>query len=61
VLLIATGLCLRSFARLSALDLGFNPAPQVLTFSVSGLNQEQFPSRAARHELVDRLIDDGES
>jgi predicted permease len=55
VLLIATGLCLRSFARLSALDLGFNPA-HVLTFSVSGLNQEQFPDRAARHELVDRLI-----
>ena len=43
VLLIATGLCLRSFARLSDLDLGFNPA-QVLTFSVSGLNEEQFPA-----------------
>jgi predicted permease len=55
VLLIATGLCLRSFARLSALDLGFNPA-QVLTFAVNGLNQEQFPSRAARHDLVERLI-----
>ena len=55
VLLIATGLCLRSFARLSALDLGFNPA-QVLTFEVTGLNEAQFPSRAARHDLVDRLI-----
>ena len=54
VLLIATGLCLRSFARLSAVDLGFNPAA-VLTFSVNGLNAEQFPSRAARHELVERL------
>ena len=43
VLLIATGLCVRSFARLSDLDLGFNPA-QVLTFSVSGLNEEQFPA-----------------
>ena len=55
VLLIATGLCLRSFAKLSDLDLGFNPA-QVLTFSVNGLNEEQFPSRAARHDLVDRLL-----
>ena len=55
VLLIVTGLCLRSFARLSALDLGFNPA-QVLTFSVSGLNQEQLPNRSARHEVIDRLI-----
>ena len=55
LLLIATGLCVRSFARLVALDLGFNPA-QVLTFSVNGLNEEQFPSRGARHELVDRLI-----
>jgi len=57
ILLIATGLCLRSFARLSALDLGFNPE-QVLTFSVSGLNEEQFPARATRHELVDRLTSD---
>jgi predicted permease len=40
---------------LSALDLGFNPA-QVLTFSVSGLNEEQFPNRSARHELTDRVI-----
>ena len=55
VLLIATGLCIRSFAKLSDVDLGFNPA-QVLTFSVSGLNEEQFPSRAARHEMVERLI-----
>ena len=55
VLLIATGLCIRSFAKLSDLDLGFNPA-QVLTFSVNGLNEEQFPSRAARHDLVDRLL-----
>jgi predicted permease len=55
VLLIATGLCMRSFARLSALDLGFDPR-HVLTFAVSGLNEEQFPSRAARHDLVDRLI-----
>ncbi len=52
---IATGLCLRSFAKLSDLDLGFNPA-QVLTFSVNGLNEEQFPSRAARHDMVDRLL-----
>jgi predicted permease len=56
VLLCATGLCLRSFARLSDLDLGFNPA-QVLTFAVNGLNDEQFPSRQARHETAERLID----
>ena len=55
VLLIATGLCVRSFARLSDLDLGFNPT-HVLTFAVSGLNEEQFPARAARHALVERLI-----
>jgi predicted permease len=55
VLLIATGLCVRSFAKLSDLDLGFNPA-QVLTFSINGLNEEQFPSRPARHDLVDRLL-----
>ena len=55
VLLIATGLCLRSFAKLSSLDLGFNPA-QVLTFSVNGLDEEQFPSRAARYEVVERLL-----
>ena len=55
VLLIATGLCVRSFAKLSDLDLGFNPA-QVLTFSVTGLNEAQSPSRAARHDLVDRLL-----
>ena len=55
VLLIATGLCARSVARLSDLDLGFNPA-QVLTFSVNGLDEEQFPSRIARHDLVDRLL-----
>jgi putative ABC transport system permease protein len=56
MLLIATGLSLRGFARLSDLDLGFNPA-QVLTFSVNGLNEEQFPSRAARHDLVERLVE----
>ena len=55
VLLIATGLCVRSVARLSALDLGFNPG-QVLTFAVSGLDEEHFPSRTARHDVVDRLI-----
>ena len=37
------------------LDLGFNPA-QVLTFSVNGLNEEQFSSRAARHDVVERLL-----
>ena len=55
VLLIATGLCVRSVARLSALDLGFNPG-QVLTFAVTGLDEARVPSRAARHDLVDRLI-----
>ena len=55
VLLLATGLCVRSFARLSNLDLGFNPT-QVLTFAVNGLNQEQVPDRSARHDLVERLL-----
>jgi predicted permease len=55
VLLLATGLCLRSFARLTALDLGFDPS-QVLTFQVTGLDEEQFPARAARHEVVERLL-----
>ena len=55
LLLIATGLCLRSFARLSNLDLGFNPA-RVLTFSVNGLDEEQFPSRPARQDVVERVI-----
>jgi predicted permease len=55
VLLLATGLCLRSFARLTALDLGFDPS-QVLTFQVNGLDDAQFPARAARHEVIERLL-----
>ena len=55
LLIAVTSLCVRSFARLSALDLGFSPA-QVVTFSVNGLNEEQFTRRGARHEVVDRLI-----
>lgn len=55
VLLLATGLCLRSFARLTNLDLGFDPS-QVLTFQVNGLDEEQFPARAARHEVIERLL-----
>jgi putative ABC transport system permease protein len=40
VLVMAAGLCLRSFTRLNRQDLGFNPR-NVLTFSVAGLNKER--------------------
>jgi predicted permease len=55
VLLVAAGLCLRSFARLNQLDLGFDPH-NVLTFSVGGLNKERYPAREARHNTVDQLV-----
>ena len=55
VLLVAAGLCLRSFARLNQLDLGFDPR-NVLTFSVGGLNKERYPAREARHNTVEQLV-----
>jgi putative ABC transport system permease protein len=55
VLLIAAGLCLRSFSRLNRQDLGFNPR-NVLTFSVGGLDKERYPARDARHQAIEQLV-----
>jgi putative ABC transport system permease protein len=55
VLLMAAGLCLRSFTRLNRQDLGFNPR-NVLTFSVGGLNKERYPAREARHQAIEELV-----
>ena len=55
VLLVAAGLCVRSFARLNALDLGFNPR-HVLTFSIVGLDDERYPAKAARHEAIEEIL-----
>jgi putative ABC transport system permease protein len=55
VLLMAAGLCLRSFTRLNRQDLGFNPR-NVLTFSVSGLNKERYPAREARYQAIQELV-----
>lgn len=55
VLLVAAGLCLRSFTRLNQLDLGFNPR-NVLTFKVGGLDKERYPAREARQEAIEQLI-----
>lgn len=48
VLLIATGLSVRSFARLAALDLGFDPTG-VLTFSIKNLDNH-------RHDAIEALL-----
>ena len=55
VLLIAAGLCLRSFGRLNRQDLGFNPR-SVLTFTVDGLNKDRYPAREARHQAIEQLV-----
>lgn len=55
VLLIAAGLCVQSFARLSRLDLGFDPA-NVLTFSIAGLDESRYPLPAQRDDVVERLL-----
>jgi putative ABC transport system permease protein len=55
VLVMAAGLCLRSFTRLNRQDLGFNPR-NVLTFSVAGLNKERYPAREARHQAIQELV-----
>jgi putative ABC transport system permease protein len=56
-LLVSSGLMLRSFQKMRALDPGFNPA-SALTFSI-GLPEKQYPSReaaiAAHHAMLDRL------
>src|SRR5206468_405241 len=57
VLLIASGLMVRSFQNLRALDPGFD-ASSALTFSV-GLPEREYPSRemavAAHQAIIDRL------
>ena len=55
VLLVAAGLCLRSFARLNEQDLGFSPR-NVLTFGVSGLDKDRYPARDARHDAIEQLL-----
>jgi putative ABC transport system permease protein len=55
VLLMAAGLCLRSFTRLNRQDLGFNPR-NVLTFRVGGLDKDRYPAREARHQVIEQLI-----
>ena len=57
VLLVSSGLMVRSFQKMRALDPGFNPI-SALTFSV-GLPDAQYPTReaavAAHHAILDRL------
>ena len=56
VLLIAAGLCVESFARLNRLDLGFDPT-NVLTFSVEGLNNQRYPTKAQRDIAVGVVLE----
>jgi putative ABC transport system permease protein len=56
VLLIAAGLCVQSFARLSRLDLGFDPA-NVLTFNIGGLDDHRYPARSQRHGAIEQLLE----
>jgi putative ABC transport system permease protein len=57
VLLIASGLMVRSFQNLRALDPGFDPS-SALTFSI-GLPEREYPTRemavAVHHAILDRL------
>lgn len=57
VLLVSSGLMVRSFQKLRALDPGFDPT-SALTFRV-GLSQREYPDRgaaiAAHHAILDRL------
>jgi predicted permease len=57
VLLVASGLMVRSFQNLRALDPGFDPSA-ALTFSI-GLPTEEYPTRrdgvAVHHAILDRL------
>jgi putative ABC transport system permease protein len=55
VLLVAAGLCLRSFVRLNGQDLGFDPR-NVLTFRVGGLDKERYPARDARRRAIEELV-----
>ena len=55
VLLTATGLSVRSFARLARLDLGFDPA-NVLTFSIGGLGESRYPKPEQRGAVIGRAV-----
>ncbi len=55
VLLIATGLSIKSFATLARLDLGFDPA-NVLTFSVKGLDDSRYPLPDQRRQVIEQLL-----
>jgi putative ABC transport system permease protein len=55
VLLIASALCVRSFARLAQLDLGFNPE-NVLTFSVRWPVDAPPMSRAEGDDVLERML-----
>ena len=55
MLLMAAGLCMRSFDRLADLDLGFDSS-HVLTFSIGGLDEIRYPARAQRYAAVEALL-----
>lgn len=55
VLLVAAGLSVKSFTRLARLDLGFDPA-NVLTFSISGLDETRYPRPSQRDAAVEALL-----
>jgi predicted permease len=55
VLLVAAGLCVRSFERLADLDLGFDPR-NVLTFRIGGLDETRYTDRAQRSAVVEQLL-----
>jgi len=54
-LLAASALAAQSFMRLAALDLGFDPS-NVLTLDIGQLDQQRYPTYAARHRAVDELV-----
>ena len=54
VLLVAAGLCVRSFARLNQLDMGYDPHG-VLTFSVDNID-ERYPDLAQRNLALEDLL-----
>jgi predicted permease len=55
ILLVASGLMVRSFQKLRAVDPGFDPT-SALTFSI-GLPQAEYPSRQAAVDVHRRILD----
>jgi len=55
ILLIASGLMLRSFQKLRAIDPGFDPS-STLTFTI-GLPQSKYPSRQVATDVHVRILD----